>query len=267
MTRIRRRRLDRLARRRRQGLSQISGGRQLRHQPDADLRPAPGRRSAAGGGAGRRRGLRATFSATTARSISDRRSSSRASARRRMSARRSARSTSPSRRARLRRFRRRQFPTAGRGPQGSWRPRRLGRRHHGRFRTARRRHLRVHDRPAARWGDNDYQDAYFGVTPGVAAATGLPVFDADGGFYSVGVYAGLTYMLSRNWGLYTYAGYDRLVGDAADRRSCARSDRATSSPAGSASSTASTPATCSAASRSGREPRGRRAAPTSATSS
>jgi MipA family protein len=30
------------------------------------------------------------------------------------------------------------------------------------------------------------------------------------------VVAGLTYMLDRNWGLYTYAGYDRLVRDAAD---------------------------------------------------
>ena len=46
--------------------------------------------------------------------------------------------------------------------------------------------------PRARWGDNDYQDAYFGVTPGVAAVT-VPVFDAGDGFYSVGV--GLTYML------------------------------------------------------------------------
>ena len=70
--------------------------------------------------------------------------------------------------------------------------------------------------PRARWGDNTYQDAYFSVTPGVAAAAGLPVFDADDGFYAAGVYSSLTYMLSRNWGLYTYAGYDRLVGDAAD---------------------------------------------------
>ena len=28
--------------------------------------------------------------------------------------------------------------------------------------------------PRARWADNDYHDAYFGVTPAVAAATGLP---------------------------------------------------------------------------------------------
>jgi outer membrane protein len=70
--------------------------------------------------------------------------------------------------------------------------------------------------PRARWGDDNYHDAYFSVTPAVAAATGLPVFDADDGFHSVGVYAGLTHMLSRNWGVYGYAGYDRLMGDAAD---------------------------------------------------
>ena len=70
--------------------------------------------------------------------------------------------------------------------------------------------------PRARWGDDDYHDAYFSVTPAVAAATGLPVYDADDGFHSLGVYAGLTHMLGRNWGIYGYVGYDRLIGDAED---------------------------------------------------
>lgn len=70
--------------------------------------------------------------------------------------------------------------------------------------------------PRARLSDDRYQDAYFSVTPSVATATGLPVFDAGGGFHSVGAVAGLTYMLDRHWGLYTYAGYDRLINDAAD---------------------------------------------------
>jgi len=70
--------------------------------------------------------------------------------------------------------------------------------------------------PRARWADNDYHDAYFGVTPGVATAAGIPAFNPDDGFYSIGAYAGLTYMLGRRWGVYTYAGYDRLIGDAAD---------------------------------------------------
>lgn len=70
--------------------------------------------------------------------------------------------------------------------------------------------------PRARWADNNYHDAYFGVTPAVAAATGLPAFNPGSGIHSYGVYAGLTYMLDRSWGVYGFAGYDRLVGDAGD---------------------------------------------------
>ena len=70
--------------------------------------------------------------------------------------------------------------------------------------------------PRARWSDNDYHDAYFSVTPAVAVATGLPAFDAGGGFYAVGIVTGLTYKLDRHWGLYGWAGYDRLIEDAAD---------------------------------------------------
>jgi outer membrane protein len=70
--------------------------------------------------------------------------------------------------------------------------------------------------PRARWADDDFHAAYFGVTPAVAATTGLPAFDPDGGFYAVGAMAGLTYKLGRNWGLQGYLGYDRLIGDAGD---------------------------------------------------
>ena len=70
--------------------------------------------------------------------------------------------------------------------------------------------------PRARWADDDYHDAYFGVTPAVSAATGLAPFAPGGGFHSVGVVAGITHMLGRNFGIYAHAGYDRLIGDAAD---------------------------------------------------
>ncbi len=70
--------------------------------------------------------------------------------------------------------------------------------------------------PRARWADNDFHDAYFGVTPAVSAVTGLAAFDPNGGFYAVGAVAGLTHRLGRNWGLQGYVGYDRLIGDAAD---------------------------------------------------
>ena len=70
--------------------------------------------------------------------------------------------------------------------------------------------------PRARWSDDAFHDAYFGVTPAVAAAAGLPVFEPDGGFHAVGIAAGLTHMLGRNWGVQARVGYDRLIGDAAD---------------------------------------------------
>jgi outer membrane protein len=70
--------------------------------------------------------------------------------------------------------------------------------------------------PRVRWADNRYNDRYFGVTPAVSGATGLATLDPDGGVYAVGAIANLTHRLGRNWGVQAYAGYDRLVGDAAD---------------------------------------------------
>lgn len=70
--------------------------------------------------------------------------------------------------------------------------------------------------PRVRWADNRYNDRYFGVTPAVAGTTGLAALDPDGGVYAVGGIANLTHRLGRNWGVQAYAGYDRLVGDAAD---------------------------------------------------
>lgn len=70
--------------------------------------------------------------------------------------------------------------------------------------------------PRLRLNDDDYAQAYFGVTPAVALATGLPAYDPDGGIRAVGAVAGITHQISRSFGVYGYAGYDRLVGDAAD---------------------------------------------------
>jgi MipA family protein len=70
--------------------------------------------------------------------------------------------------------------------------------------------------PRVRWASNRYNDTYFGV-PFSIPAVGLPAaYDPDGGIYAVGGIANFTRRLGRNWGLQAYAGYDRLVGDAAD---------------------------------------------------
>jgi len=61
-----------------------------------------------------------------------------------------------------------------------------------------------------------YQDVWFQVSPREAAATGLPAFEPKGGgVHAVGANATGLYQLSPRWGLYGFAKYDRLVGDAA----------------------------------------------------
>jgi outer membrane protein len=65
--------------------------------------------------------------------------------------------------------------------------------------------------PRLRLSDGRYQRAYFGVAPGTAAATGLPVYTPRGGIHAVGLASGLTQKLGGPWGVYAYAGYDRLI--------------------------------------------------------
>jgi outer membrane protein len=69
--------------------------------------------------------------------------------------------------------------------------------------------------PRLTLSDRRYRRAYFGVTPAGSAASGLPAFDPDGGLQAVGGTAGLLTQLTPHWGLYGYAKYDRLLGDAA----------------------------------------------------
>jgi outer membrane scaffolding protein for murein synthesis (MipA/OmpV family) len=64
--------------------------------------------------------------------------------------------------------------------------------------------------------DSNYQDAYFGVRPEDAATSGLTAYDAGGGVQAVGATAGYIRQLTPRWGIYSYAKYDRLVGDPAD---------------------------------------------------
>ncbi|MEP9357445.1 MipA/OmpV family protein [Sphingomonas sp. KR3-1] len=64
--------------------------------------------------------------------------------------------------------------------------------------------------------NNKYREAYFGVTPVVAARTGLSVYRADGSWVQAyGASATTTFQFSEHWGVYAYAKYDRLTGDGA----------------------------------------------------
>lgn len=68
--------------------------------------------------------------------------------------------------------------------------------------------------PRLTLADNRYQDAYFSVAPQDAIPSGLPAYDADGGVQSAGAAVGYIQQFSPRWGLYSYAKYDRLLGDA-----------------------------------------------------
>ena len=68
--------------------------------------------------------------------------------------------------------------------------------------------------PRLLFSDSRYQRAYFGVTPEAALATGLPAYRPDGGFYGAAAAAGLNYSLGGPLGLFGYARYERLMGDA-----------------------------------------------------
>jgi len=75
---------------------------------------------------------------------------------------------------------------------------------------------------SAEYGDEDFQDYYFRVTPVQSAITGgeLPAYEPDdGGFVSAGATLLLAYDLNGNladggWGLVGVGGYSRTLGDA-----------------------------------------------------
>lgn len=70
--------------------------------------------------------------------------------------------------------------------------------------------------PRARFGSAKYNGRFFGITAAEAVASGLPQYRAGAGLYALGVTGGAYYPLGERWGLFGFAGYDRLIGDAAD---------------------------------------------------
>ncbi|MBF9235308.1 MipA/OmpV family protein [Microvirga alba] len=71
--------------------------------------------------------------------------------------------------------------------------------------------------PRVSFGDSNFARAYFSVTPFEASLNGLVTpFKAKGGVTSAGVLASASYAWSEQWTTTVYAGYRRLIGDAAD---------------------------------------------------
>lgn len=69
--------------------------------------------------------------------------------------------------------------------------------------------------PRLLFSDGRYERAYFGVSPASSLASGLPAYRPGAGIYALAVASGLSYQLDSRWGLFGYARYERLVGDAA----------------------------------------------------
>jgi outer membrane scaffolding protein for murein synthesis (MipA/OmpV family) len=69
--------------------------------------------------------------------------------------------------------------------------------------------------PRVTVSDGRYHRAYFGVTAAESARTGLAAYRPGGGIQAVGATAGFLKQLTRRFGLYSYAKYDRLVADSA----------------------------------------------------
>jgi len=69
--------------------------------------------------------------------------------------------------------------------------------------------------PRILFSDARYQRAFFGVSPRASLATGLPMYRPGGGVHAIDAASTASYQLTNQWGLFGYARYERLVGDAA----------------------------------------------------
>ncbi len=70
--------------------------------------------------------------------------------------------------------------------------------------------------PRLHFADDAFENAYFGISPAASARTGILVYRPGGGLYAVGALTSIVHQLSPTWGVAAYAGYDRLIGGAAD---------------------------------------------------
>ena len=68
--------------------------------------------------------------------------------------------------------------------------------------------------PRLLFSNGRYQRELFGVDQAAATATGLPLYRPDGGLHAIAATSGLSYQFNSQFGLFGYARYERLVGDA-----------------------------------------------------
>ena len=70
------------------------------------------------------------------------------------------------------------------------------------------------------WASGDYANYYYSIDPAGALASGLPAFDADGGFkhWRIGLFANqsLSGLLTHGWSIFGAGAYTHLAGDFKD---------------------------------------------------
>jgi outer membrane scaffolding protein for murein synthesis (MipA/OmpV family) len=66
------------------------------------------------------------------------------------------------------------------------------------------------------WADDDYMEAYFGVSASQSANSGLSRYSANAGFKDVDLSLDARYLLTEHWALGLRVGAGYLLGDAAD---------------------------------------------------
>ncbi|MCH2393059.1 MipA/OmpV family protein [Oceanibaculum sp.] len=66
------------------------------------------------------------------------------------------------------------------------------------------------------WADDNYMQAYYGVTGVQSARSGMRQYQAESGFQDAGITFDLDYLLTENWSITGRVGYKRMLGDAAD---------------------------------------------------
>lgn len=70
--------------------------------------------------------------------------------------------------------------------------------------------------PRLSWASTDFTQAYYGITPAQAEASGLPAYSPQRGLLSAGWSLSLRQPLDQHWQWHASFVYDRLLGDAAD---------------------------------------------------
>lgn len=76
--------------------------------------------------------------------------------------------------------------------------------------------LRAQLEVSSTWSNDDYTQAYFGITREQARASGLRQFTAAAGVKDAGASVSLHYLLSQQWRVSGRFAYRKLLGDAAD---------------------------------------------------